>query len=232
MKKKEATEAFVPIQIDKYATQVHPDLVRVEGVEELVPLEEYLARKEQQLLELRTNEERLYRQAREVIKQSLPVRGGQWQEECRQLSWAYQASNDHSQLRGMVEVCPSMALLSPHESTVTAHHLSHFIRAFLASLNEIPSVDYGNAPNIIYQADDEEGSLEARIACWDYLLRLVPTDRVVPTSRRQSTLELILEQQRQILETLKELKEQLCKPTQQTIEQAPQSKRKKSTTTT
>jgi len=201
MAKKEVI--FEPRKIDSVATEVSRGMVQIGDLPDLVPLADYLTNKEEELRHLKERESVLYRDVKDYIKQSLSVRSSQWQEECRRLSWAYSSSGDQNNLKGLYRICPDMTLLSPWESEVAAHHLSHLIRAYLATIENLPPVDRGQAPNIVMRADEQEQALQAKILCWEYLLSLQRSGEVKPSVRRQTQLDIIQKQNEEILELLR-----------------------------
>lgn len=202
MAKKAIISEFVPREVDSVATEVSPGMVKVQDIPDLIPLSDYLANKAEHLQFLRTREAALYRDVRDYIKQSLSIRSTQWQEECRRLSWSYTANSDQSLLKGLVKICPDMTLLSPTESEVTAHHTSHFIRAFLATIENLAPEERGTACNLVYRAKEVEESLQAKILCWEYLLSLRKNTSERPIARRQTQIDLLLQQNEKILAEL------------------------------
>lgn len=203
MAKKDQKQGFVPRKIDEFATEVAKGVVQVEGIADLVSLEDYLSNKEDQLHFLQTREAVLYSDVKQYIKNALPVRSGQWQEECRKLSWAYVSSSDQEKLKNLVRICPEMALLGPKDSPVTGHHLSHLIRAFLATIENLPPVNSGNTSCLVYPAKNLEDALQSKILCWEYLLSLRPAiPEGAPRPRRQTQMDLLLQQNEKILEML------------------------------
>jgi hypothetical protein len=212
--KVEQEDVWVARTIDELAVEVRKGWVQVAGLPDLVPLDEYYQRCEDNLQRLGQQEQALYAEIRETIKRALPLRTSQLQEEYRKLSWAYSAQEDQSHLRGLVKVCPLLGLLGPVESNVNAHHLSHAIRAFLATLLHLQPARTGNASNIVSRALSMENALQTRIITWEYLLSLRSTELVAKKERAQqkrTPLDQLLQQQQQILHELKEIKEMLCK---------------------
>lgn len=204
----EVQPTFQPKRLDEFATQISPELVVLDGLEEPVPLEEYLQNREQELQASRILEGQLYTEIKNHIRRYLPVRTGTWQEDCRKLSWSYAANGDPKLLRQVVTACPSMAIQRPRDSVVTAHHLSHLIRAFLATVTNLPPLDRAQAaPCLVYPAESESNALQLRIIVWKHLLQLLsPEQREVKPSPSKSILTQILEQQKQILDELQELR--------------------------
>jgi hypothetical protein len=207
----EEPAAFQPKRIDDYAVQISPELVKIEGIDEPVSLEEYLANQEQELDAAKVLEGQLYADVKAHIRRHLPIRTGTWQEDCRKLSWAYAASGDMKLLKQVVTACPSMALVRPKDSVVSAHHLSHFIRAFLATVSDLPPLDRAQAAAcIVYPAKDEGEALQLRIIVWKHLLQLLrPEQRSAPLTKKTGILSQILEHQQLILQRLDAIEQSL-----------------------
>lgn len=198
---KQSTTIFEPRQIDKYAREVSPGMVKIDGIDELVPLTTYLSNKSENLQYLTYREGILYREVKNIIKSSLPLRSGQWQEECRRLSWAYSSGlYSNSYLSKLTDVCPGLPLMKPDDSTVSAHHLSHFIKAYFAVIMKLEPVSFGRSENILSIAESEEDALQARITVWEYLLSVKPQGIVPTTKTKNNTLEDLLKDVRTLLD--------------------------------
>lgn len=194
-------------EIDAYAVEVSEGMVKVEGIDQLIPLDTYLQNKERSLDYLRQKEKELYIQCQRFIQDNLPLRQGQFQEDCRMLSWAYANQSNQAYLKGLLNVCPKLHLLTPSQSIVQGHHLSHFIRAYFALLMGLPPRKVGPAANLVGIANEVEEMLQSRITTWEYLLSLTPTNQRREIEFRQLTpIEQILKQQENILKDLKEIK--------------------------
>ena len=200
-------EEFVPRQIDEYAVEIEPGVVRIADVDGTIPLEEYLQNKEKELSSLRVQEAQLYTRVKEHIKRYLVVRTGTWQEDCRRLSWAYTANGEFQQLKQMVEVCPSMKLGMPVDSEVTMHHLSHLIRAFLATTKGLEQVTAGHGACIVYNSSTQEEALQNRLVVWKFLLsRLSEEEREKCVVKRTTAMERVLQELAEIKALLLEMK--------------------------
>lgn len=198
---------FVPRQIDEYAVEVAPGVVRIADVDETIPLEEYLLNKEKELASLQIQEQQLYVRVKEHIKRSLVTRTGTWQEDCRRLSWAYTANGEFQQLKQMVEVCPSMKLGMPVDSEVTMHHLSHLIRAFLATTQGLEQTTAGHGACIVYNASTREEALQNRLIVWKFLLaQLTEEQQEQCEVKRTTQMERILQELAEIKALLLEMK--------------------------
>ncbi len=219
-------QVWVPRRVDAHAVEVCKGQVVVEGLgDQSIPLQDYLLRKQEQLEYLEVRQRDLYTKCREFIKINLPLRGAQWQEECRQLSWAYSQQQNSQHLRKIESLCPSMPLGLPQESVVQTHHLSHFIKAFLATVLQLAPTTSGHSSCIVCIAEEEEVALQSRIIVWEYLLTLVPQERKLSLERKKTELQVLIEKVDLITKQLNQLeqtiKEVLCQTSQQPTQLVP-----------
>lgn len=203
------TIGFTPVKIDRHATQVTADMVMIEGLDELIPLQDYLENKERELQTLQRQELMLHSEVKAYVSAYLPQRTGTWQEDCRKLSWAYSANGEFAHLKALIVACPTMTLLKPNDLDVTAHHLSHLIRAFLSSVLKLEPISNGRSSCIVYHAQDLEEALQMRIIVWQHLLALRDPSSVAEKPKRLSAIEQVLQNQSTILERLERIEKRL-----------------------
>lgn len=198
---------FQPTRVDKHAVEISEGKVKIDGLDTIIPKEEYLRQKELELAFSRRKAQEGYQEIKGRILNALPLRTCQFQEECRKLSWAYQSQSNHTHLKKLLTICPDMALVNENKGVVAAHHISHFIRAYLAIVLNLTPLEEGNAPNIVTLAQDEETKVANQIVCWEYLLSIDTPSNLSPKPKGESPIQKVLNQQAIILEKLTKLEE-------------------------
>lgn len=161
-------------KVDEFAFVVAPGLVEVEGMQ--VPLTEYLERKRDEVDSLLARERTLRKDITDFIKGHVSNHSPQllsldWYSQLRQLSWALGERG-----AGTFDKLPKNNHIA--KSNVEVWNLTHYVRAFVASLLKIEvskTISETACAPVAHVAEDYNQMISERCKLWIEMVRMIPS---------------------------------------------------------
>lgn len=196
-----------PVIYDGAAVEVAPGIIEIAGVR--MPTDEYIKRKNEELVSLAARERDLRRRISTFIKNYattwIALASLDWQTVCRQLSWAL---GDEG--KGFMDKIPSQNFIA--KTSAEKYVLTHYVRAFAASLLniEVSRMIASDArpfplPLVADIGDSEEQILSERVKLWRVMSNMIPVE-VVKKSPIISLQDQLNDMQTKLDEILKILR--------------------------